>query len=133
MKRTSTFARLAGAALFALSLTGAMAVALSNSQPHLIPRSALFGNPVRAQARLSPDGHYISFLAPKDGVLNIWLAPYGKLAGGRARTNDRKRGIRQHYWAEDGRHILFLQDEGGDENWHVYSVDIESARQLDLT
>ena len=68
----------------------------------LIQRAALFGNPVRAQARLSPDGHYISFLAPKDGILNIWLAPYGKLGEAKPITNDRKRGIRQHYWAEDG-------------------------------
>ena len=118
------------AALFVIS--GGNVVAATHEAP-LIPRAALFGNPVRAQARLSPDGHYISFLAPKDGILNIWLAPYGKLAEAKPITNDRKRGIRQHQWAEDGRHVLFLQDEGGDENWHVYSVDIETGRQLDLT
>jgi dipeptidyl aminopeptidase/acylaminoacyl peptidase len=110
-----------------------MAVALSNSQPHLIPRTALFGNPVRAQARLSPDGRYISFLAPKNGVLNVWLAPLGKLDTAKPVTDDKKRGIRQHHWADDGRHILFLQDEGGDENWRVYSVDVESGKQVDLT
>ena len=77
----------------------------------LIQRAALFGNPVRAQARLSPDGHYISFLAPKDGILNIWLAPYGKLGEAKPLTSDRKRGIRQHTWAEDGRHILFVQED----------------------
>ena len=60
----------------------------------LIPRSALFGNPVRTQARLSPDGRYISFLAPKDGVLNVWLAPFGKLEAAKPITDDRKRGIR---------------------------------------
>ncbi|MFX7793058.1 hypothetical protein ABTK00_21700, partial [Acinetobacter baumannii] len=64
---------------------------------------------------------------------NVWLAPSGQLASARAITDDRKRGIRQHQWAEDGRHILFLQDEGGDENWRVYSVDVESRRQVDLT
>jgi len=99
----------------------------------LIPRAALFGNPVRAQARLSPDGRYLSFLAPKDGVLNVWLAPLGKLDDAKAITDDRKRGIRQHYWAPSGRHILFLQDEGGDENWRLHSVDVESGKQLDLT
>jgi dipeptidyl aminopeptidase/acylaminoacyl peptidase len=99
----------------------------------LIPRSQLFGNPVRAQARLSPDGRHVSFLAPQDGVLNVWLAPFGELDAARAITNDRKRGIREHAWALDGRHILFLQDEGGDENWRVHSVDVESGKQLDLT
>lgn len=113
--------------------TGPAAAALMQGDAALIPRSALFGNPVRAQARLSPDGRYISFLAPKDGVLNVWLAPYGKLDAARPLTNDRKRGIRLHEWAADGRHVLFLQDEGGDENWRLYGVDVESGKQLDLT
>jgi dipeptidyl aminopeptidase/acylaminoacyl peptidase len=99
----------------------------------LIPRAQLFGNPVRAQARLSPDGRHISFLAPDQGVLNVWLAPFGKLDAARPITTDRNRGIREHAWALDGRHILFLQDEGGDENWRVHSVNVESGRQLDLT
>jgi dipeptidyl aminopeptidase/acylaminoacyl peptidase len=125
--------RLLGAALIALSLAGGTAVAANSSEDHLIPRTALFGNPVRAQARLSPDGRYISFLAPKNGVLNVWLAPFGKLDAAKPITDDKKRGIRQHHWADDGRHILFLQDEGGDENWRVYSVDVESHKQVDLT
>ncbi|MDB6044826.1 MAG: family peptidase [Gammaproteobacteria bacterium] len=117
----------------ALIINGGMVVAATNHEAPLIQRSALFGNPIRAQARLSPDGRYVSFLAPRDGVLNVWLAPFGKLGEAKSLTNDRKRGIRQHYWAEDARHILFLQDEGGDENWRVYSVDVETGRQIDLT
>src|SRR5579871_3941884 len=101
--------------------------------PVLIPRQALFGNPVRAQARLSPDGRYVSYLGPRNGVLNVWVAPFGRLEQAKAVTDDRKRGIRQHYWAEDGRHVLYLQDEGGDENWRVFSVDVESGAQLNLT
>jgi dipeptidyl aminopeptidase/acylaminoacyl peptidase len=130
MKRMSG---LLGAALAALTLYGGLAVAAGKSATHLIPRTALFGNPVRAQARLSPDGKYLSFLAPKNGVLNVWLAPFGKLEAAKAITDDKKRGIRQHFWADDGKHILFLQDEGGDENWRVYSVDVESHKQVDLT
>jgi dipeptidyl aminopeptidase/acylaminoacyl peptidase len=125
--------RLLGAALVALSFNGGVAVAAGNSETQLIPRTALFGNPVRAQARLSPDGRYMSFLAPKNGVLNVWLAPFGKLDAAKPITDDKKRGIRQHLWADDGKHILFLQDEGGDENWRVYSVDVESRKQVDLT
>ena len=99
----------------------------------LIARRALFGNPVRTQARLSPDGRLISFLAPREGVLNVWLAPFGQLAAAEPITKDRKRGIREHYWALTANHVLFVQDEGGDENWRVYSVDVTSGRQLDLT
>jgi len=104
---------LSALALLAL-LHGGATLAAEATSTQLITRQALFGNPVRAQARLSPDGRYLSFLAPRNGVLNVWLAPLGKPDAAKAITDDRKRGIRQHYWAEDGRHVLFLQDEGGD-------------------
>jgi dipeptidyl aminopeptidase/acylaminoacyl peptidase len=99
----------------------------------LIARKTLFGNPVRTQARLSPDGRYISFLAPKDGVLNVWLAPFADLDEAKPITDDRRRGIREHYWALTGAHVLYVQDEGGDENWRVFGVDVESGIEIDLT
>ncbi len=117
----------------AMTLTTVAAPAATDSDATLIPRAALFGNPVKTQARLSPDGKYVSFLAPKDGFLNVWLAPFGKLGSAKAITSDKKRGIREHLWAHDNRHVLFLQDEGGDENWRVYSVDVETGKQVDLT
>ena len=82
----------------------------------VIPRSALFGNPEKTQGRVSPDGKYISFIAPRDGTLNVWVAERGKLDAAKPLTNDQKRGIRQHMWSFDGKHVLFAQDEGGDEN-----------------
>ncbi|HEU5136457.1 MAG TPA: S9 family peptidase [Steroidobacteraceae bacterium] len=99
----------------------------------VIPRSVLFGNPEKTQGRLSPDGKYISFIAPRDGVLNVWLAERGKLDAARPITNDQKRGIRQHFWAFDNKHVLFVQDEGGDENFHLYAVDVVAGTQKDLT
>jgi dipeptidyl aminopeptidase/acylaminoacyl peptidase len=114
---------------FAQGKTAAEAVA---GTP-VIPRSALFGNPEKTQARVSPDGRYVSFIAPRDGVLNVWLAERGKLEDAKPITNDQKRGIRQHFWAYDNQHVLFLQDEGGDENWHLYSVDVVSGAQKDLS
>ena len=128
-----------GSACAALAIAGALstmtspATAATPADTALIPRTALFGNPVKAQARLSPDGNSISFLAPKDGVLNVWLAPFGKLGSAKPITADKKRGIREHLWAQDNRHILFVQDEGGDENWRVYSVDTQTGEQVDLT
>src|SRR5258705_11730610 len=133
MKGNFVLMRLVGAALAALFFNGGVAVAAGNSDTQLIPRTALFGNPVKAQARLSPDGRYISFLAPQNGVLNVWLAPFGKLDAAQPITADKKRGIRQHHWADDGRHILFLQDEGGDENWRGYTADAASGKQVGRT
>ena len=99
----------------------------------VIPRSALFGNPEKAQARVSPDGRYVSFIAPKDGVLNVWVGPRNDPSAAKAVTNDTKRGIRQHFWAYDNKHVLYLQDEGGDENWHIYATDVVAGTTKDLT
>jgi len=99
----------------------------------LIPRAKLFGNPARAQAQLSPDGRWLSWLAPKEGVLNIWLAPLGDLSAARPISDDRKRGINFHAWSFTGTHVLYLQDEGGTEDWHIYAVEIGSGKVRDLT
>lgn len=84
-------------------------------------------------ARVSPDGRHISYLAPLDGVLNVWVAPVDDLAAARAVTTDTGRGVRSYTWPYSGRHLLYVQDKGGDENWRVYSVDLESDETRDLT
>ena len=99
----------------------------------LIPRTRLFGNPTRAQGQISPDGRWLSWLAPRDGVLNIWIAPVGDIGAGRAITDDRKRGIRFHAWANSSAHVLYVQDEGGTEDWHVYAVAVDGGPARDLT
>lgn len=101
--------------------------------PQLIPRDQLFGNPERAMARISTDGKQISYLAPVDGVLNVWVAPVGDLDAAKPVTNDTGRGIRFYTWAYSNQHILYIQDIGGDENWRVYSVDLQSGETKDLT
>jgi dipeptidyl aminopeptidase/acylaminoacyl peptidase len=98
-----------------------------------IPRRELFGNPTRAQGRISPDGRWLSWLAPKDGVLNIWVAPAGDVGAARVITDDKKRGIRFHAWAHTSQHLLYIQDEGGTEDWHVYAVPTQGGPARDLT
>ncbi len=99
----------------------------------LIPRTVLFGNPDRAMARISPDGAHLAWLAPRDGVLNVWVAPREDVGAARPVTQDVGRGIRMYMWAFTGSHILYLQDKDGDENWRLYSVDIESNEVRELT
>src|SRR5215211_5671562 len=98
----------------------------------LIPRELLFGNPEKMGPRLSPDGERLAYLAPKDGVMNVWV---GRVGGEDFEpvTDDRKRGIRVFFWAEDNRHIVYLQDVGGDENWRVHAVDASTQEDSDLT
>jgi protease II len=98
-----------------------------------IPRAKLFGNPTRAQAQISPDGAWLSWLAPRDGVLNIWIAPIGDMNAARVISNDRKRGIRFHGWMPNGTHVLYFQDEDGNEDFHVFAVEIATSQVRNLT
>jgi dipeptidyl aminopeptidase/acylaminoacyl peptidase len=107
--------------------------ATTKGPPVLIPRETLFGNPEKAQARLSPDGKYLSYLAPVDGVLNVFVAPTNDFENAKVVTKDKKRGIRQHSWAHTSQHILYVQDNDGDEDFHVYSVNLETSEIKDLT
>jgi dipeptidyl aminopeptidase/acylaminoacyl peptidase len=101
--------------------------------PPLIDRTVLFGNPMRFQGRLSPDGTKMSFRAPLDGVMNLWVGERGDFDSVRPITHDTGRGIPAHFWALDSEHVLYTRDEGGDENWHLYSVDLASGDILDLS
>ena len=98
----------------------------------LIPREVLFGNPERADPQISPDGTQIGYLAPLDGVLNVWIRTLGK-ADDRAVTADKHRGIRNFIWQYDNKHILYVQDVGGDENWRLYQTDLATKQTKDLT
>ncbi|MEL7445120.1 MAG: S9 family peptidase [Pseudomonadota bacterium] len=99
----------------------------------LIPREALFGNPTKAQGRLSPDGEYLSWLAPKDGVLNIWIAPRDNPDAAKAVTSATDRPIRQHFWSPQSNSVMYIQDKGGDENFLLYKIDVESGDETTLT
>jgi dipeptidyl aminopeptidase/acylaminoacyl peptidase len=102
--------------------------------PGLLDRATVFGNPSRTQARISPDGRYLSWLAPDEGVLNVFVAPASNPAAARAVTRDRSRGIRAHYWSPSSEHLLYLQDQGGNENHHLYAARADGAGQVrDLT
>jgi dipeptidyl aminopeptidase/acylaminoacyl peptidase len=102
------------------------------SLPELVPIDVLFGNPERASPTISPDGTRLAYLAPVDGVLNVWVGAVGS-NDFKPVTDDHLRGIRAYFWAHDGRHILYLQDSGGDENWRIYTVDLSTGDVVDRT
>ena len=93
----------------------------------LIPRRLLFGNPERADLKVSPDGKFLSYLAPVEGVMNVWVAPANDISKARPVTAEKERGVRQHFWAFTGGHVLYAQDKGGDENWNIHCADVTAA------
>ena len=101
--------------------------------PPLIPREVLFGNPERSDPQISPDGKQIAWLAPdKNDVLNVWASA---IDGGKPHpiTNEAHRPIGWYAWGGDGKHVLYLQDVGGDENEHLLSADLTNGNVRDLT
>ena len=104
------------------------AVKAAPEEAPLIPREVFFGNPDKASVQLSPDGKQISYLAPVEGVLNVWVGPADKPADAKPVTDDTHRGIRSYFWAQTSQHVLYIQDKDGDENWHLYSVNLEDNK-----
>ncbi len=97
--------------------------------PPLIPRDVLFGNPSKSGVRISPDGAYLSYLAPADGVMNIWLKDLkNKSTHDKQITFDTNRGIQKYMWAPAQGIILYIQDTNGDENWRLYGLNIATGK-----
>jgi len=128
----------AAAVLLSLSLSHALAqpaghAANAIADVELIPRDALFGNPERAAVQISPDGRYLSWVAPLDGVMNVWVAPADDPGKARAITQDKARGIRSYFWSYRSGTLLYLRDTGGDEDFHLYAADVGTGQARDLT
>ena len=124
---------LASTVAFALAAQAAPSAADRIAGTELIARDALFGNPERANVQISPDGKYLSWVAAVDGVLNVWVAPADNPSQARAVTQDKARGIRSYFWSYQPDTLLYLRDSGGDEDFHLYAVDLKTGQAKDLT
>lgn len=118
--------------VLAFALAGTLSACAQDAQ--LIPRQILFGNPERSIPQVSPDGSKLAYIAPQDGVLNVWVRDLDKNHA-RVVTADTKRGIRQFFWDGDSAHVLYLLDRDGDENYHLYRAALSEpqAQVRDLT
>ncbi|KJC42768.1 hypothetical protein UP09_18390 [Bradyrhizobium sp. LTSP885] len=119
-----------GASLPFMSLRGA-----AHAQtPDLVARRVFFDNPDYINVRLSPDGTHLSYIAPVDGVNNLWVAPLADLKAARPVTRATDRNIATyHSWGYTNRHLVFFRDRDGDENLRAASVDIVSGAIVPLT
>jgi len=95
--------------------------------PPLIDRELFFGNPEIAGAQISPDGKYIAFIKPYKDVRNVWVKGVAEsFDTAKPLTDESKRPIGGYFWSWDSK-ILFVKDDGGDENFNVYSVNPSDA------
>ena len=102
--------------------------------PDLIARRTLFDDPDYSSLTISPDGWHLSWLAPVNGVLNLFVARIDDLASARPVTRATDRNIARFYrWAHTNSHIIFFQERDGDENWRASSVNIRNGNVVPLS
>jgi len=122
-------AALAGVATLPFASTTAL-----GQTPALIPRKVLFAPPERTRASISPDGTRLAWLAPHQGIVNLWLAPLDDLAKAKPITHATDRDIgNAYYWLPSSRFIVFPRELAGDENWQTHRVDLASGEIKALT
>ena len=119
--------------LLASTIVAPSVAAAQSGDVPLIERAKLFGNPTKAIGRISPDGNWISYTQPRDGVMNVYVAPVSDPDNAKPLTNERERPVRSYFWSPDSKQILFIQDKGGDENFLLYGVDVATGKQTTLT
>ena len=99
----------------------------------IIDREVSFGNTTIMGAQISPDGKKISFIKPFNGMLNIWVKDISEsFEAAIPITDDKVRPITSYFWSRDSKFILYVQDKGGDENFHVYVVDPQNISNNEI-
>ncbi|MBN1154252.1 S9 family peptidase [candidate division KSB1 bacterium] len=119
--------------LILLTISMTLILVQCSKKGDMLSREVLFGNPDKASLKISPNHQMISYLAPVDDVLNVWVAPVDNPDAAVAVTNDTLRGIRIYFWAYNNEQIIYLQDLAGDENWQVHAVNVQTKEDKNLT
>ncbi len=104
--------------------------------PTLIAVKDFFADPVFSGAKISPDGTRLAYLAPQGGRTQVWVRALDE-DHDRAVcvTRDARRGVKTFHWTDDPRYLVYLQDTDGNEEWHLFRVDLEAPAEsaVDLT
>jgi dipeptidyl aminopeptidase/acylaminoacyl peptidase len=111
-----------------LAVTALAAMSASAQLPELVDRDLFFGEVEIGGAQLSPDGKYITFLRPHLNNRNIWIKKVGdEFSAARPLTAETRRPIGSYFWSRDSKFVLWVQDQGGDENYNIYAVNPAEA------
>ncbi len=89
----------------------------------LIDREIFFGNPEISGGQLSPDGNWISFMKEYNGIMNIWVKKFDDSFTKAKPLTNNERPIGGYFWTYDSKYILYVKDNKGDENYHVFAVN----------
>ena len=118
--------------LFAITLAVSVSCTTKKAgPPPLIPMKDFFRNPVKTSFKLSPNGEYLAFMQPWENRLNVHVQKIGEEKITRI-TEAKARDIAGYMWASNNR-IVYAQDKGGNENWHIFAVNIDGSNDKELT
>ncbi len=99
--------------------------------PPLIDRELFFGDPEISNSQLSPDGKFISFIKPYKDVRNIWVKGVSEPYNAAKPMTADKSPVPAYFWSQDGKYLLYAQDKGGNEDFHVYTVNPADAPEAE--
>ena len=97
----------------------------------LIPLEDFFKNPEKTYFKISPDGKYFSYTAPYENRMNVFIQKINSDSAKRL-THETDRDIAGYLWANEDR-ILYVKDDGGNENYKLYGVNIDGTNLVCLT
>ncbi len=109
--------------LFFMLLFSAFLMSCQQTKVPIIDREIFFGNAEISGGQLSPDGQWISFLKEYDSIMNIWVKKFDEPFDKARPLTNNERPIGGYFWTYNGKYILFVKDNKGDENYNVYAVN----------
>ncbi|WP_376694505.1 S9 family peptidase [Wenzhouxiangella sp. EGI_FJ10409] len=129
--KSRTSLLLAGAAAAVCSMAAVAAdkaapLSYTDQLPPLLDRQLFFGDPEISGAQISPDGEHMTFMRPFDDVRNIWIKGIDEPFDAARPLTDDDRPVPGYFWSQDSEYVLYVQDKGGDENYHVWAVDADA-------
>ena len=96
-----------------------------------IPLEDFFKNPEKSSYQISPNGSYYSYMAPYKNRMNIFIQKIGDSSATQL-TFEEKRDISGYFWPNNEQ-LVFLKDDAGDENFHLFGVDIDGSNPISFT
>jgi dipeptidyl aminopeptidase/acylaminoacyl peptidase len=132
-RHTQLLEKLIISGLLSSQTLGSPLILQAAQPPTLIPREVLFGNPEIIGVSLSPEGDRIAYLAPYQGVLNLWVRNLDGTKPDQLLTKQTNRPQGVAHWTYDGRYLISSRDSDGDENTVLIRIDPTNGESFELT
>lgn len=94
--------------------------------------SDYFAKPASSTFRLSPNGTYMSYREKDENLKNHVYVKNIETGEVTRVITEGEELIRSYRWANENR-LTYTKDKGGNENYHLFAVDIDGSNEKELT